>query len=576
MDLADTGAKAINLYQGISRLVESLQALQKAVTIASTGGPIWADIAILAVEHGPALFEMVQNGIAVLQVAWYKHRLARDRSIVQPIEVREAEGLTRQLWEVVRAVEDAALPLYQVLYTNVLNKPKRLYEADNALVLARDVLVAKLSVIDSYTTLFHSRRPSGPNTSQPQSHRMHTAGKEIGGVSPALLILWVRLMALKQGVADELSVMSRSTQLSGALEQSITPAKGTGGKEKRRGKAIARAELERAKPDGQKLNVSKKEVCSVAVSPNGELLATGCKNNTIVVWYMATGERMHEFRGHAAWVMSITWSADSEEIATAACDNTAMVWNVSTGEQVFPLAKHRDFIEAISWSPDGSLIASATWAGTTGIWDASNGEGIRVLQKHENDVCAVLQEHQHDICAVAWSPDSKKVATGSKDKTCTIWDPPTGNRLMTLKGHNAKVSGVTWSPDGTKIATSSWDCTAAVWDLATGAKEFVFKGHTRIVNAIAWNPDGQMIVTGSYDQTAMLWRVGDSEKVAPSLARVLGGHSGSVNSVAWSDNGKHVVSGSDDGTTRIYSVSVDCVKRSAESFPHLMSWNALA
>lgn len=54
--LVESGPKAMDLFKAISRLVGSLQALQQAVTIAPAGGPVWVEIAFLAVEHGPTLF----------------------------------------------------------------------------------------------------------------------------------------------------------------------------------------------------------------------------------------------------------------------------------------------------------------------------------------------------------------------------------------------------------------------------------------------------------------------------------------------------------------------------------------
>lgn len=428
--------------------------------------------------------------------------------------------------------------------------------------LARDVLTANLAAINSYTTLFNARAPS---VSQPRSHlRIHPgsscccAKSEIGEISTALDMLRMRMFAL-HGEKTGMSAVSRSAQLS--REWALPGSRR--GPEKRTVREKARAELERASTFGQKLDVSKKEVCSVSVSPKGAFLATGSKENIIVVWNMATGQRMHELHGSGDWAMSITWSADSRAIATASWDDTAVVWNAATGEPVFSLDGHNDFVEAISWSPDGRSIATVTWAGTTGIWDASTGE--RSL---------VLEEHADHVCAAAWSPDSSKVATGSKDRTCAIWDPKCGDLLMKLVGHSAQVSAVTWSSDGSKVATGSWDCTAAIWDVATGAQECVFHGHTRIVNAIAWSPDGHTIVTGSYDKTAILWNVGAKDREAPSLVRVLGAF-WSVNSVAWSVDGRSVVTGSDDGTARIFRVCIECAERAASRCPHLLGLTSM-
>ncbi len=69
---------------------------------------------------------------------------------------------------------------------------------------------------------------------------------------------------------------------------------------------------------------------------------------------------------------------------------------------------------------------------------------------------------------------------------------------------------MSWSPDGKRILTGSWDNTVKVWDAATGQEVLSLKGHTQQVTSVSWSPDGKRILTGSFDKTAKGW---DAEKV---------------------------------------------------------------
>ena len=71
--------------------------------------------------------------------------------------------------------------------------------------------------------------------------------------------------------------------------------------------------------------------------------------------------------------------------------------------------------------------------------------------------------------SVAFSPDGKRIVSGSGDKTVRVWDVDTGKPIgQPLTGHTAVVSSVAFSPDGKRIVSGSGDDTVRVWDADTG------------------------------------------------------------------------------------------------------------
>ena len=74
--------------------------------------------------------------------------------------------------------------------------------------------------------------------------------------------------------------------------------------------------------------------------------------------------------------------------------------------------------------------------------------------------------------------------------------------MLTLRGHIGPVFSVAWSPDGKRLATGSEDQTATMWDAATGKEVLTLRGHSHFVRSVAWSPDGQRLATGSDDQTS--------------------------------------------------------------------------
>ena len=70
---------------------------------------------------------------------------------------------------------------------------------------------------------------------------------------------------------------------------------------------------------------------------------------------------------------------------------------------------------------------------------------------------------------MAFSPDGKRIVSGSWDKTVKVWDAARGQEILTLKGHTDLVTSVAFSPDGKRIASGSEDKTVKVWDASAGA-----------------------------------------------------------------------------------------------------------
>jgi hypothetical protein len=70
-----------------------------------------------------------------------------------------------------------------------------------------------------------------------------------------------------------------------------------------------------------------------------------------------------------------------------------------------------------------------------------------------------------------FSPDGRRLATASWDRTVKVWDAQTGQEAITLKGHTGWVEGVAFSPDGQHIASASDDRTVKVWDATPPSAE---------------------------------------------------------------------------------------------------------
>ncbi len=284
-------------------------------------------------------------------------------------------------------------------------------------------------------------------------------------------------------------------------------------------------------------------VTAVAISLDGQMLASGSRDRTIRLWDLKTGKLLHTFAGRSLWssdghgdrISALVFSFDGMTLISSSADTTIKLWDLAQQQLSATVTGQGWVVDAIALSPDYQLLVSGSADGTITLWDWVNRTPIERWKKHRDQVSAL-----------AISPNGQRLVSGSYDKTIRLWDLQTGQVINTIRGHTDRISAIAFSPDWSLLISGSWDRTLNLWDLADGELLCSLSRHTDRVNAIAVNPDGKLFASAGEDTRIYLWHLETGDRLG-TLS-----HAWSVNSLAFSPDGQTLVSGSADETIKIW------------------------
>ena len=247
-------------------------------------------------------------------------------------------------------------------------------------------------------------------------------------------------------------------------------------------------------------------VRTLAYTLDGLMLAGGMDDGRVWVWNIASGEMVREMVMPSDIILSVALSPDGTLLAASGWKDGISVWFLDTGTQISTSDVHSAGVKSLAFTSSGQELLS--WARTEPVWISASPDG-KPLQN-----IAMRKDGQgFRPKMVRFSPDGETIMA-VYNRQVSLISSASGTFLMSMFDFEGPLSDVSLSPGGEILATAErsgirlWNSRTGILLQDLGALP---SGDTRIL--LDFSPDGSRLL--AVDSGIHIWQLGD--ELAPPV-----------------------------------------------------------
>ena len=270
-------------------------------------------------------------------------------------------------------------------------------------------------------------------------------------------------------------------------------------------------------------------VTSIAFRPDGKILASlGGRvaasarhkggDMAIRLWEVESRKQVAVVGHHNASIESVALSPDGTLLAAGRQDGAVELWDIGSRKRIDVIQGHDAMVQCVVFSPDGRLLASSAKEHAR-LWDIQDRREIAVF------------DHTAIVESIAFSHDSKTLAC--VDHNCIrLWDTRRKTEVSVL-GEAPATGEASFRESGfSKFLTllRNWIFGKPPTDLPIH--------YVSTIQSIAFSPDGKLLVSGGIDNAVRLWNVKKRHEIVTHDPDQKGVDYANIQTVAFSPSGE--------------------------------------
>jgi hypothetical protein len=271
-------------------------------------------------------------------------------------------------------------------------------------------------------------------------------------------------------------------------------------------------------------------------------MVTGSYDRMLCLWDLKTGIMLKKMEGNRHEVRALAVSRDGQLIASGGDKGEIIIWHGETGEHLVQVTMADSYtIFSLDFSPDGTVLASGSMEWMTKFWSTAT------WKMEGNSI-----ESSTWVNCIRYSPSGKLLAIAT-NSNLKIYNSDTRECVADMRDNYKSYSTfklnpchlLAWTLDGTRLLSMGGSTRIQEWDTLTWQE--VSDSHwtrtgrcIRHTEDIVINPTGTLVASASVDKHVYIWRLSDQKTIA------IFQHSAPTMCVTFSVDGKHILSGGGD------------------------------
>lgn len=199
--------------------------------------------------------------------------------------------------------------------------------------------------------------------------------------------------------------------------------------------------------------------------------------------------------------------------------------------------KVRHHVTAVKWTPEGRRLLTGSTSGEFTLW---NGTGFNFE--------TIMQAHDNAIQCVEYSHNDEFLISGDVDGIVKYWQT-NFNNIQEIHAHQDKIRDMSFAPTDTKFATASDDQTVKIFDFNTGVEQTTLTGHGWDVKSVDWHPTKGLLVSSGKDHQVKLWDPRNGRALTSLM-----GHKNTVHMVRWEPSNGVLLASCARDSVRVFDI----------------------